>query len=79
MSLSTPARRLEVAKRSHIRDMIVDPERREVVDLLQDRTTTGTAEWFGQHPNPPVNSIPHVVRGTHPGRMCHIRVPSPIA
>jgi transposase len=30
--------------------IIVDLERREVVDLLQDRTATGTAEWFGQHP-----------------------------
>ena len=79
MSFSTPARRLELAKGSHIRDIIVDLERREVVDLLQDRTTTCTVEWFGQHPNPPVNSIPHVVRGTHPGRMCHIRVRSPIA
>ena len=30
--------------------IIVDLERREVVDLLQDRAATGTAEWFGQHP-----------------------------
>jgi Transposase len=30
--------------------IIVDLERREVVDVLQDRTTTGTAEWLGQHP-----------------------------
>lgn len=30
--------------------IIVDLERREVVDLLQDRTATGTAEWLGQHP-----------------------------
>ena len=30
--------------------IIVDLERREVVDVLQDRTATGTAEWFGQHP-----------------------------
>ena len=28
----------------------LDLERREVVDVLQDRTTTGTAEWLGQHP-----------------------------
>ena len=30
--------------------IIVDLERREVVDVLADRTTTGTAEWLGQHP-----------------------------
>jgi transposase len=30
--------------------IIVDLERREVVDVLQDRTTAGTAEWLGQHP-----------------------------
>jgi transposase len=30
--------------------IIVDLERREVVDLLQDRTATGTAEWLGRHP-----------------------------
>ena len=30
--------------------IVVDLERREVVDVLQDRTTTGTAEWLGQHP-----------------------------
>jgi transposase len=30
--------------------IIVDLERREVVDVLQDRTTTGTAKWLGQHP-----------------------------
>ena len=30
--------------------IIVDLERREVVDLLQDRTAAGTAEWLGQHP-----------------------------
>ena len=30
--------------------VIVDLERREVVDVLQDRTTAGTAEWLGQHP-----------------------------
>jgi Transposase/zinc-finger of transposase IS204/IS1001/IS1096/IS1165 len=29
--------------------IIVDLERREVVDVLADRTTTGTAEWLGQH------------------------------
>jgi transposase len=31
--------------------IIVDLERREVVDLLQDRTATGTAKWLGQHPD----------------------------
>ena len=30
--------------------IIVDLERREVVDVLQDRTTAGTAEWLRQHP-----------------------------
>ena len=30
--------------------IIVDLERREVVDVLEDRTATGTAEWFGEHP-----------------------------
>ena len=30
--------------------IVVDLERREVVDVLADRTTTGTAEWLGQHP-----------------------------
>jgi transposase len=30
--------------------IIVDLERREVVDLLQDRTATGTAEWLGRRP-----------------------------
>jgi len=30
--------------------IIVDLERREVVDLLQDRTATGTAGWLGEHP-----------------------------
>jgi transposase len=30
--------------------IIVDLERREVVDVLQDRTTAGIAEWLGQHP-----------------------------
>src|SRR5271165_1817071 len=30
--------------------IIVDLERREVVDVLRDRTTAGTAEWLGQHP-----------------------------
>src|SRR5271157_4543025 len=30
--------------------IVVDLERREVVDVLQDRTTAGTAEWLGQHP-----------------------------
>ena len=30
--------------------IIVDLERREVVDLLQDRTVTGTAEWLSRHP-----------------------------
>jgi transposase len=30
--------------------IIVDLERREVIDVLQDRTTTGTAGWLGQHP-----------------------------
>ena len=30
--------------------IIFDLERREVVDVLQDRTTAGTAEWLGQHP-----------------------------
>ena len=30
--------------------IIVDLERREVVDVLADRTTAGTAEWLGQHP-----------------------------
>ena len=30
--------------------IIVDLERREVVDVLQDRTTTRTAEWLDQHP-----------------------------
>jgi hypothetical protein len=30
--------------------IIVDLERR-VVDVLQDRTTAGTAEWLGQHPS----------------------------
>jgi transposase len=30
--------------------IIIDLERREVVDVLADRTTTGTAEWLGQHP-----------------------------
>jgi hypothetical protein len=29
--------------------IIVDLERREVVDVLQDRTTAGTAEWLRQH------------------------------
>ena len=30
--------------------IIVDLERREVVDVLQDRTASGIAEWLGQHP-----------------------------
>ena len=30
--------------------IIVDLERREDIDVLQDRTTAGTAEWLGQHP-----------------------------
>jgi transposase len=30
--------------------IVVDLERREVVDVLADRTTAGTAEWLGQHP-----------------------------
>ena len=30
--------------------IIIDLERREVVDVLADRTTTGTAQWLGQHP-----------------------------
>jgi transposase len=30
--------------------IIVDLERREVVDVLQDRTAAATAEWLGQHP-----------------------------
>lgn len=30
--------------------IIVDLERREVVDVLQDRTTAGAAEWLRQHP-----------------------------
>ena len=30
--------------------IIVDLERREVVDVLQDRTAAGTAEWLGEHP-----------------------------
>jgi len=30
--------------------IVVDLDRREVADVLQDRTTTGTAEWLGQHP-----------------------------
>ena len=30
--------------------IIVDLERREVVDVLQDRTASGTAEWLGEHP-----------------------------
>ena len=30
--------------------IIVDLERREVVDVLQDRTIAGTTEWLGQHP-----------------------------
>src|ERR1019366_1940860 len=30
--------------------IVVDLERREVVDVLPDRSTAGTAEWLGQHP-----------------------------
>ena len=30
--------------------IIVDLERREVVDVLRDRTTAGAAEWLRQHP-----------------------------
>ena len=30
--------------------IIVDLERREVVDVLQDRTTAGAAEWLREHP-----------------------------
>jgi transposase len=30
--------------------IIIDLERREVVDVLADRTTTGTADWLRQHP-----------------------------
>jgi transposase len=30
--------------------IIIDLERREVVDVLADRTTTGTVEWLRQHP-----------------------------
>ncbi len=30
--------------------IIVDLERREVIDVLQDRTASGIAEWLGQHP-----------------------------
>jgi transposase len=30
--------------------IIIDLERREVVDVLADRTTTGTAQWLDQHP-----------------------------
>ena len=30
--------------------IIIDLERREVLDVLADRTTTGTAEWLRQHP-----------------------------
>ena len=43
-------RRLELAKGPHLRTIIVDLERREVADVLQDRTTAGTAEWLRQHP-----------------------------
>jgi hypothetical protein len=30
--------------------IVVDLERREVVDVLPDRSTAGTAEWLSQHP-----------------------------
>ena len=30
--------------------IVVDLERRAVVDVLQDRASAGTVEWFGQHP-----------------------------
>ena len=30
--------------------IVVDLERREVVDVLQGRTTAGTTEWLRQHP-----------------------------
>src|SRR5208337_4572087 len=30
--------------------IVVDLERREVVDVLADRSGAGTAEWLGQHP-----------------------------
>jgi len=40
-----------VAQGLHLRNLIVDLERREVIDLLPVRSAGATADWLKQHPD----------------------------
>ena len=48
--------------------IVVDLERREVVDVLEDRTTIGTAERLGQHPEVEIVSRDRCGAGRARGR-----------